>query len=296
MTSLFPEQDSDSQIFVLSAMGSLLFHGLLMAGLASMPPATTVKEEPPTVQVNLLPAPQPTPTPETATPPLQPRTAMRAIPPPPLPLNRPLRPQPPTPPLQAALTPSPPMKLAPLTPPSAKPVLQDTRASKALNVRAMMKMRVPTHTQQTTHSLPTRKTRIYSQSRVAPRLPTIEKERVAAQSLPAPPTLRLPRALTASPPTQAGSTLSRPTIISSSRPAYPRVARESGWEGTVIVRTLISTNGRPNKVTLRKSCGHPTLDQAAQDAVQRWTFQPAKDGNIPISKWVDIPIKFDLNS
>jgi len=74
------------------------------------------------------------------------------------------------------------------------------------------------------------------------------------------------------------------------------VARESGWEGTVIVRTLIDTNGLPNQVKIRKSCGHPTLDQAAQKAVKSWTFQPAKDGNIPITKWVDIPIKFDLNS
>jgi TonB family protein len=38
------------------------------------------------------------------------------------------------------------------------------------------------------------------------------------------------------------------------------------------------------------------LDLAAQEAIKSWKFQPAKDGNIPIPKWVDIPIKFDLNS
>ena len=90
--------------------------------------------------------------------------------------------------------------------------------------------------------------------------------------------------------------MTRTTIISSSKPVYPRVARESGWEGTVIVRTRIGTNGKPSEVNIRKSCGHPTLDQAAQNAVKRWRFQSAKDGNIPITKWVDIPIKFDLNS
>jgi len=84
--------------------------------------------------------------------------------------------------------------------------------------------------------------------------------------------------------------------MTSTRPVYPRVARESGWEGTVIVRTLIKTDGIPSELTIRKSCGHPTLDEAALDAVKSWTFQPAKDGNIPITKWVDIPIKFDLNS
>ena len=85
-------------------------------------------------------------------------------------------------------------------------------------------------------------------------------------------------------------------IISSSKPIYPRVARESGWEGTVIVRTFINTNGVPGQVKIRKTCGHPTLDQAAQEAVKNWKFQPAKDGNIPIAKWVDIPIKFNLHS
>jgi len=85
-------------------------------------------------------------------------------------------------------------------------------------------------------------------------------------------------------------------IVSSSKPLYPRVARESGWEGTVIVRTLITTDGIPSQVEIRKSCGHEALDLAAQEAVKTWKFQPAKDGNFPIAKWVDIPIKFDLNS
>jgi protein TonB len=52
----------------------------------------------------------------------------------------------------------------------------------------------------------------------------------------------------------------------------------------------------PSQTKIRKSCGHPTLDQAAQAAVKNWKFQPAKDGNIPIAKWIDIPIKFDLKS
>jgi protein TonB len=90
--------------------------------------------------------------------------------------------------------------------------------------------------------------------------------------------------------------MTRPSIVSSPKPIYPRIARESGWEGTVIVRTLIDTRGAPSQVKIRKSCGHASLDQAAENAVANWKFQPARDGNIPITKWVDIPIKFDLNS
>ncbi len=297
MTSTFSDQHSDTQIFVLSALGSLLLHGLLVASLASLPKVTILKDEPPTVQVTLLPSPEVPQTPQTSTPPLQPRFSLPQAPPPPLPQVRSDRSQPLAPPLQTSLTQSPSMKPSPLTPPvSAKPILKDTRASQAMKARDMMKMRVPTQAQPASPSWPTVNTRTKSVIPVMPLISNKRKDRSAARSLPAPSTLTTPRTLTATPPTHTGSTMTRPTLISSSRPAYPRVARESGWEGTVIVRTFIDTNGVPSLVKIRKSCGHPTLDHAAQDAVKSWTFRPAKDGNIPITKWVDIPIKFDLSS
>ena len=262
-----------------------------------MPKTTIMEDAPPTVQVTLLQAPQPSPAPQAPTPPLQPRTAMKKASLPPPPQLRPNRVSPPTPPLQTSRLLPPPIQSPPLTPPNpAKPILRDTRASQAMRARTMMKMRAPSQVQHTSPSLPTVDTRTHSETRVLPPLPRVNKERSVAQRLPAPSARPTRPTLTATPPTHTGSTMTRPTIISSSRPVYPRVARESGWEGTVIVRTRIDTNGNPNQVNIHKSCGHPTLDQAAQDAVTHWTFQPAKDGNIPITKWVDIPINFDLNS
>ncbi len=295
MTETSFHQESDTQIFFLSALGSILLHGLLVASLANMPQTTIEKDELPTVQVNLIASSEISEKPASETPtPIQPHVAMPDVPPPPMPLTRTQRSQPSVAPLQASLTPTAKQALTPPAP--AKRILQDTRASQALQSRKMMKMRIPIPTQQATPTLPTKTTQTNILSHVAPPLPTIRKERFAARALPAPATVTTPRTLTATLPDQTGSTMTRPTIISSSRPAYPRVARESGWEGTVVVRTLVDTNGRPSQVKLRKSCGHPTLDEAAQDAVQHWIFQPAKDGNIPITKWVDIPIKFALNS
>ena len=297
MTATFPDQYSKSHIFALSALGSLLLHGLLVAGLSYLPNTQIVKDETPTVQLTLLPGPQvfqAAPTPRT---PIQPHAAMQKAPSPPTPPTRINQAQPPAPPLRASLSPPPAVKPSALTlPKPANTILKDTRASQAMTARDMMKMRVPAQTQQASPSLPTRNTRQDAAIRAMPPIPTVRKERLTARSLPAPPALTTPRTLTATPPAHPGSTMTRPTIISSSKPVYPRVARESGWEGTVIVRTLIDTNGVPSQVKIRKSCGYPTLDQAAQVAVESWTFQPAKDGNIPITKWVDIPIKFDLNS
>ncbi len=281
MTSTFSNQVSDTRIFVLSALGSLLLHGLLVTGLSYFPDTQIVKDETPTVQLTLLPGPQ----------------VFQAAPSPPIPPTRINQAQPPAPPLVASLSAPPAVKPSALTlPKPAKTILKDVRASQAMTARDMMKMRVPAQTQQASPSMPKRHTRQDAASRAMPTIPMVRKARSAARSLPSPPTVARLQTLTATPPALTGSTSTRPTIISSSRPVYPRVARESGWEGTVIVRTLIDTNGVPSQVKIRKSTGHPTLDQAAQEAVKSWTFQPAKDGNIPITKWVDIPIKFDLNS
>jgi len=297
VTATFPEQYSKTRIFILSALGSLLLHGLLVAGLSYLPDTQILNEETPTVQVTLLPGLQVFQTAPTPTTPMQPRAAMQKAPSPPLPPTRINQAKPPAPPLLASLSPPPALKPSALTlPKPAKTILKDTRASQAMTARDMMKMRVPAETQHASPSWPTRHTRKEAANRAMPPIPIVRKERSTTRSLPAPTTLAKLQTLTATPPALIGSTSTRPTIISSSRPVYPRVARESGWEGTVIVRTLIDTNGVPNQVKIRKSSGHPTLDQAAQEAVKSWTFQPAKDGNIPITKWVDIPIKFDLNS
>ncbi len=297
MTATFPEQHADTRILALSALGSLALHGFIIFGLANISKVAAVKDDPPTVTVTLLPTPEVSPAPPTSEPFVQPRTAMPKAQTLPTPHSPPQRSQPVLPPMQAKLTPSVPKTPAPLPPlPPAKPILKDTRASQAMKARNLMKMRVPTQTQQTAPSLPTVSLRKNSAQHIFAPTPTAREKRTTAPSLPSLPIFTTPKTLTIPSSVQAGPAITRPTILSSSKPVYPRVARESGWEGTVIVRTLIGTDGVPNQVKIQKSCGHSTLDQAAQDAVLTWTFQPAKDGNIPIAKWVDIPIKFDLKS
>ena len=79
-------------------------------------------------------------------------------------------------------------------------------------------------------------------------------------------------------------------------PVYPRIARESGWEGTVLVRVVVQPDGSPDSIKIRKSSGYPVLDHAAIDAIKKWRFLPAKDGNFSIRSVVEIPINFDLKT
>ena len=79
------------------------------------------------------------------------------------------------------------------------------------------------------------------------------------------------------------------------RPPYPRFAREQGWEGTVILRLVIDQQGKVATAKTQKSSGYPILDESAAQAVQQWAFQPAKNGEFPVSSKVDLPIRFDLD-
>ena len=79
------------------------------------------------------------------------------------------------------------------------------------------------------------------------------------------------------------------------RPPYPHIAREQGWEGTVVLRIKVNRGGSVDAITTRKSSGFPILDDSALQSVKKWTFKPAKDGEFPISATVDLPIRFDLD-
>ena len=79
------------------------------------------------------------------------------------------------------------------------------------------------------------------------------------------------------------------------RPPYPRFAREQGWEGTVILRLVIDQQGNVSAAKTQKSSGYPILDESAEQAVQQWAFQPARNGEFPVTSKVDLPIRFDLD-
>ncbi len=290
----YSSSDSSNRLFLLGAFGSAILHSALLAGLSYLPTFPIVKEPTPTVQVTLVPGLQSiSPAPQPPAKEVAPDRPDLSHPTPPSPLTQPVQSIPP-PPVQASLTPAP----SPLAPPpplaQAQPALKDTRTDQAIKSRQMMKMAVPQRSDQK----PPLSTSSPQREQPPARMPfNVNSQKPMTQhTLPPPQSPTTHSALKAPPPISTGASTSRPMIVSSSKPLYPRVARESGWEGTVIVRTLISIDGVPSQVEIRKSCGHEALDLAAQEAIKSWKFQPAKDGNIPVAKWVDIPIRFDLNS
>lgn len=74
------------------------------------------------------------------------------------------------------------------------------------------------------------------------------------------------------------------------------MSRRLGEEGRVVLRVFVDIDGRPEQVELKNSSGFPRLDQAAEDAVRRWKFVPAKRGDEVVATWVAVPIVFNLKT
>lgn len=83
---------------------------------------------------------------------------------------------------------------------------------------------------------------------------------------------------------------------SNPKPKYPGVATSRGWEGTVHLLVKVSVEGDSEKVTLQRSSGYDSLDEAAIEAVEKWKFIPAKRGDMAVASSVIVPINFVLNN
>ena len=80
------------------------------------------------------------------------------------------------------------------------------------------------------------------------------------------------------------------------KPLYPHASRRLGEEGKVVLRVFVSADGEAKRVEVKHSSGFQRLDQAAEEAVARWRFVPAKRGEQAVTAWVVVPIVFSLNS
>ena len=89
-------------------------------------------------------------------------------------------------------------------------------------------------------------------------------------------------------------TLIHPKYAENPKPVYPREARKKGFQGEVVLKVEVLSNGLVGQVEVKKSSGHEILDRSALSAVKHWKFSPAARGENAISSWVNIPIKFQL--
>ena len=77
-------------------------------------------------------------------------------------------------------------------------------------------------------------------------------------------------------------------------PEYPKKARVQHIEGKVLLMVVVDESGKvEDDVKVEDSI--PMLDQAAIDAVHRWSFTPARDSfGAPVRVQLEVPVQFTL--
>jgi protein TonB len=92
----------------------------------------------------------------------------------------------------------------------------------------------------------------------------------------------------------ASGVRSAASVQSLVKPTYPRLSRERGEEGTVVLAAVVRADGRVDQVRIVRSSGYARLDRAAMDALAQARFVPAcADGN-PVDSCREIPFTFRL--
>jgi protein TonB len=75
-------------------------------------------------------------------------------------------------------------------------------------------------------------------------------------------------------------------------PVYPRESSRNRERGTVLLRVLVDTFGRPAQIKIERSSGYTRLDSAARVAVEKALFRPHEVNGIAQPAQVLIPIEF----
>lgn len=115
----------------------------------------------------------------------------------------------------------------------------------------------------------------------------------AAQSAAAPPAAAAAPVAAAAAPRQVAPRFDA-AYLDNPRPIYPLISRRMGEQGKVMLLVAVDAQGAPSDVRLHASSGSSRLDNAAIEAVRRWRFVPARQGDTAIAASVIVPIDFSL--
>lgn len=85
-----------------------------------------------------------------------------------------------------------------------------------------------------------------------------------------------------------------PQPVSKIQPTYPSSLLSNGIGGRVLVSCTIDATGKVVGTTIKSSSGHPDLDKAAINAVNRWRFKPGTKGGKPVKSVAVVPFNFEV--
>jgi TonB family protein len=90
-----------------------------------------------------------------------------------------------------------------------------------------------------------------------------------------------------------GNGVSTPRLRYKVQSEYSAEARKSRLEGTVVLRIVVGTDGKPRDLKVLHSLGMG-LDENAIAAVSKWLFQPGEKDGQPVDVFAQIKVNFRL--
>jgi TonB family protein len=92
-----------------------------------------------------------------------------------------------------------------------------------------------------------------------------------------------------------GNVDTAPRQVRTSEPVYPVAARSLGREGSILINVLISETGDViQTAVIGGSKGSLGFDKAAENAVRKWKYEPARKDGVPVRVWKTVTIAFKL--
>jgi len=91
--------------------------------------------------------------------------------------------------------------------------------------------------------------------------------------------------------------LDKPALFKSPRPQlkYPLKAKRRGLQGVSVLAIELDKKGNIVKLSVVKSSGYKSLDNAAINNVKQWQFHPFKQGKQAVRARFTVPIEFKLS-
>jgi TonB family protein len=88
--------------------------------------------------------------------------------------------------------------------------------------------------------------------------------------------------------------LLEPVVVECVKPAYPALARAASIQGDVDILALVGELGLVETARVSRA-DHAELAGAALEAIYRWRFRPALEGDHARAVWILVPFHFSLS-
>jgi protein TonB len=87
---------------------------------------------------------------------------------------------------------------------------------------------------------------------------------------------------------------SPPSPVTKTQPAYPSSLLKKGVGGKVLISCVVDVSGQVISASVKQSSGHPELDKAALNAVNKWKFKPGVKSGKSSKATCVVPFNFEV--